>query len=120
MLKKIFSTMMIVFFCAGVASAADQLRTRDTIKTPTKLKDGSCRMLENDSRENPMIAAAQNRNCNQKGTLNRNQNRNQLKTGTLTSSVSYENGSILLAADRLRDRDTSQEKDQLKDGSCEN
>ncbi|MBA3027610.1 MAG: hypothetical protein FP816_02185 [Desulfobacteraceae bacterium] len=49
MFKKIFSSMMIIFFCASVASAADQMRTRTPIKDQKKLKDGSCQMMNSGS-----------------------------------------------------------------------
>ena len=115
MIKKVFSSMMIIFFCAGVATAADQLRTRNPVKDQKMLKDGSCRMLENDAADSILAAAA---NQNGKRNLNRNQNRNRFKTGTLESAL-FNGHSVLMAADQSRTRDRAQEKDQLKDGSCQ-
>lgn len=41
---------MIIFFCASVASAADQIRTqKDPVKDQKKLKDGPCQMMDSGS-----------------------------------------------------------------------
>ena len=38
MFKKVVTGIMVVFFCAGIASAADQIRE----KKRDRLRDGSC------------------------------------------------------------------------------
>lgn len=59
MFKKIFTTIMVCFFCASMATAADQIRQKD--QKQDQKKDGSCKMIQMDDSQNQNMAALKQR-----------------------------------------------------------
>ncbi len=100
MFKKILTTATALLFCAGMATAADQIKQKDRTQTPKR--DGSCGMIQMDDCRNHDLAALKKRI--------------QKKDGTCDTSLSGDVSGQLMAADQIRTRDPI--KDRKRDGSC--
>jgi len=105
MVKKIFASIMVIFFCASIASAADQIRQKGQMQD--QKRDGSCGIIQMDDGQEQSLAANQ--------TRTRNPIRDRKKDGSCESYLTKDNG-YFLSADQIRKRTPI--KDQKRDGSC--
>jgi hypothetical protein len=62
MVKKVIASIMVIFFCASIASAADQIRQKG--QKQDQKRDGSCGIIQMDDGQEQRLAANQTRTRN--------------------------------------------------------
>jgi len=115
MIKRIFTSILVVFFCAGLAIAADQERSKSQDPIKQQKKDQSCQTVKADSMSHQiLVKQSRQMKGNQNGDLQRD--RDGSCQTVKADSMSYQ---ILAKQNRYMKGNQNGDLQRKRDGSCQ-